>query len=164
MRCMRRTEWILVAARLLVAHATGQQPHKGVQGLPTAVIKSMAGDAEDYCDLWFGSYRKGCHHKFQQNLLWLKFTITPSGGDAILVENHNMGACGSAGCSLFMFTKAANDTFAQVLGPEGDIGSVTRIRVLKSITNDHYDLQKTWADQQTTTVYKWNGTRYVPAS
>jgi hypothetical protein len=159
----RLTQWLL-AASLFVTLASGQESQKGGHGLPSGVLKAMAGDAKDYCDQWVGSYRKGCRSKFQQNLLWRRLIITPSGLEAILVENHNLGACGSAGCSLSLFTKIGNDKFAQVLGTQGDVGKVTRIRVLNSVTNNRFDLQKTWADQQTTTVYKWNGIRYVPAS
>lgn len=162
---MRRTEWVLAAFCLFATVAVAQQSHKrGVQGLPTGVVEAMAGDEKDYCDQWLGLYRKGCRDKFRRNLLWRKLLISPSGEEAILVENHNMGACGSAGCSLSLFTELSSGAFAQVLGTQGDVGSVTRIRVLRSVTKRHYELQKTWADQQTRTVYKWNGTRYIPKS
>jgi hypothetical protein len=121
----------------------------------------MRGDAKDYCDQWVGSYRSGCRDKFRRNLLWQRITITPSGEEAIVVENHNMGACGSAGCSLSLLTKAPNGTFTQILGTQGNVGTVTQIRVLKSVTSGHYDLQKTWADEKTTTLYRWSMTRYM---
>jgi hypothetical protein len=159
---MRCAEWVLAGICFLGLSASGEQsPKKGVQGLPNGVVKAMTGAAKDYCDQWVGSYRSGCRDKFRRNLLWRRLTITPSGEEAIVVENHNMGACGSAGCSLFLFTKAANGNFTQILGTQGDIGTVTQVRVLKSVTSGHYDLQKTWADKQTTTLYRWNMTRYM---
>jgi hypothetical protein len=77
------------------------------------------------------------------------------------VENRNIGACGSAGCSLSLFLETAKGAFTQVLGQQGDVGDVN---VLKSVTNSYYDLQKIWDDGETTTLYKWNGRRYTPVN
>ncbi|MGO8786773.1 MAG: hypothetical protein ACLQVL_05235 [Terriglobia bacterium] len=152
---------LLVAICLLTTFALAQQADtQGAQGLPKGILKAMAGDEKDYCDQWLGSYRKGCHEKFRQNLWWRRLLITPSGKMGVLAENRNMGACGSAGCSLSLFAEVAKGAFTQVLGQQGDVGNVARVNVLKTVTNGYYDLQKTWADGETTTLYKWNGRRY----
>jgi hypothetical protein len=44
-------------------------------------------------------------HKIRIPKKWL--TATPSGKVAVLVENRNVGACGSAGCSLPLFAEEA---------------------------------------------------------
>ena len=150
-----------VAICLLATSAFAQQADtRGAQGLQKGILKAMAGYEKEYCDQWLGSYRKGCREKFRQNLWWRRLPITTSGKMAVLVENRNMGACGSAGCSLSLFVETAKDAFTQVLGPQGEVGNLARVNVLKTVTNGYYDLQKTWADGETTTLYKWNGRRY----
>jgi hypothetical protein len=125
-------------------------------------VKALASDEKNYCDQWLGSYRRGCSEKFRQNLRWRRLLITPSGKEAILVESRNMGDCGSAGCSLSLFAQRSGGAFTQILGRESDVGNVARLRVLETVTNRYYDLEKTWADGETTTVYKWDGRRYSP--
>jgi hypothetical protein len=92
--------------------------------------------------------------------LWRQLLIAPSGQAAILVESKNMGSCGSAGCSLYLFVRQPDGEFIQVLGMQGDTGALERIKVLKTVTEDHYNIQKTWADGKTHTIYQWNGMRY----
>jgi hypothetical protein len=154
---------LLVAICLLATSASAlaqQTDTRGAQGLPRGILKTMAGDEKAYCDQWLGSDRKDCRQKFRRNLWWRRLPITPSGKMAFLVENRNMGACGSAGCSLSLFVETAKDVFTQILGRQGDVGNVVRLNVLKTVHHGYYDLQKTWADGETTTVYKWNGRRY----
>ena len=141
--------------------AFAQEPdNRGAQGLPKGVAKAMSGDEKIFCDLWLGSYRKGCHRKFRENLWWRQVLITPSGQAAFLVDNRNMSFCGSAGCALYLFKQESNGRFSQILGRDGDVGNLARFKVLEATTEGYYDLQKTWADGQSTTVYRWDGKRY----
>jgi hypothetical protein len=130
------------------------------KALPSGVLKALAGAEADYCDQFLGDFKKGCHETFRANLLWSELKLTPSGQKGILVESMNTGECGSAGCDLFLFVLQPDGKFAQVFGPHGDTGTLERIEVLKSVTKDHYDIQKTWADGKTHTIYQWNGRRY----
>jgi hypothetical protein len=128
--------------------------------MPPGVLKVLATDEKEYCDRFLGDFRKGCDQNFRANLLWRQFRITPSGQTAILVEIRNMGFCGSAGCSLRLFVQQPDGEFIQVLGTQGDAGTLARIEALRTVTNDHYDIQKTWADGKTRTIFQWNGVRY----
>jgi hypothetical protein len=130
------------------------------KSLPLGVLRALAGDERDYCEQFLGDYRKGCHQKFRSNLLWLQLEVAPSEQVAILVENHNLGACGSAGCSLYLFVQQPDARFVQVLGLDGETGTLEDIRVLKDITKGHYNIQKTWRDGKTQTLYRWDGLRY----
>ena len=152
---------VLVVCLLYIA-TLGQQLRKPTSGkLPNNILKAMAEDESDYCDQWLDEYREGCSERFRRNLLWRTLVITPSGKTAILVENHNMGACGTAGCTLYLFALQSRNKFSQILEPDGDVGNLQKsIKVLKTVTNGYYDLQKTWADGKTTERYKWKGTRY----
>ena len=131
-----------------------------VERLPHALPKALAADEEDYCDQWSGSLRKGCRQKFRSNLLWHHVVITPAGDDAIVLESHNMGECGSAGCTIYVFVGQPNGEYAQGLGTHGDVGALERITILRTLTKGHYDIQKTWADGHTKSRYRWNGARY----
>jgi len=87
--------------------------------------------------------------------------LTPSGDNAIVLENHNMGACGSAGCTIYVFLRQPNGGYLQVLGTQGNVGSLERISVLPTLTKGYFDLQKTWADGKTKSVFSWDGLRYI---
>jgi len=127
--------------------------------LPPGVLKALAADEKEYCDQFLGSFKKGCQQKFRANLLWRQLLITPSGQFAILVESNNMGFCGSAGCSLYLFVQ--RDTkFVQALGTTGGIGALDRVAVLKTVSAGYYDIQITWRDGNTPTIYRWDGQRY----
>jgi hypothetical protein len=71
-----------------------------------------------------------------------------------------MGACGTAGCSLYLFVQQPDAKFVQILGTNGETGALGDIRVLKDITKGHYAIQKTWRDGKTRTIYSWDGARY----
>jgi hypothetical protein len=155
----------LAALCLAVVLAVAQRPPVlASEGLPPGVLKALAREEKSYCDQWLGKYKKGSQEKFRQNLRWRRLLIAPSGQMAILVENRNMGNCGSAGCSLLLFIAASKNRFVQALGKDGDVGDVARFKVKETVTNRHYDLQKTWADGQTRTLFKWDGVRYSPVS
>jgi len=128
--------------------------------LPPGIIKALAGEEKDFCDQFLGDYNKGCHQKFRSKLLWRELKVAQQGRTAILVENHNMGFCGSAGCSLYLFALQADANFIQVLGKIGDVGALDSITILKTISAGHYDIQKMWRDGKTRTVYRWDGQRY----
>ena len=72
-----------------------------------------------------------------------------------------MGFCGSAGCALYLFVQKVDGCYAQVLGNQGDVGTIKRFTVLKEITKDHYNLQVTWNDGKTHLIYLWDGSRYT---
>jgi len=130
------------------------------RSLPPGVLQALSNDEKDYCERFLGDYKKGCHQAFRTNLLWLELEIAPSEQAAILVENHNMGACGSEGCSLYLFVQQPDARFVQVLGADGDTGALGDIKVLKDMTKGHYNIQKTWRDSKTQTLYLWDGLRY----
>lgn len=124
---------------------------------PRGVVVALAADERTYCY----QYRyDSCHQTFRANLQWRKLLITPTGRDAILVESENLGFCGSSGCSLYLFLQQPNGEFVQVLGKQGDTGDLESITVLKTITKDHFNIQKTWSDGKTHSTYRWNGLRY----
>jgi hypothetical protein len=129
------------------------------KSLPPRVLNALVEDEKVYCDQFLGDFRKDCRQEFRRNLLWLELEIAPS-ENAILVENHNTGACGSAGCSLYLFVEQPDGRFVQVLGTNGEVGAIKEIKVLKDITKGHYNIQKTWHDGKTQTLYLWNGRRY----
>jgi hypothetical protein len=130
------------------------------KSLPLGVLKALAADENAYCEQFVGDRKKGCRHDFRFKLSWLALKIAPSEQAAILVENRNLGACGSAGCSLNLFVQQPNAGFVQVLGTDGETGELTDIKVLHDLTNGHYNLQKTWRDGKTQTLYVWDGLRY----
>jgi hypothetical protein len=131
-----------------------------VKPLPPGVLKALASDEAEYCDEFEGDFRKGCEETFRINLMWRELPVAPRGLPAILVENRNAAFCGSAGCALSLFIQQPDAQFAQTLGKDGDVGEVERVSVLKAITDGHYNIQKTWADGKTHTIYRWRGSRY----
>jgi hypothetical protein len=128
------------------------------KSLPPGVLGALAADEKDYCDRFLGDFKKGCHRTFRAHLLWRQLVITPSGQPAILVENGE--SCGSAGCTLSLFVQQSDTKFVQVLGTGVEVGTLRQIKILKTVTNGHYDIQKIWHDGKTHTVYSWDGTRY----
>jgi hypothetical protein len=126
--------------------------------LPPGVFKALAADESEYCDQF--ESKKGCEESFRTNLMWRELTVTPQGRAAILVENRNISFCGSAGCSLSLFIGEADSQFMQVLGTIGDVGAIDRLAILKTVTNGFYDIQKTWANGKTRTIYRWTGAQY----
>jgi hypothetical protein len=129
-------------------------------GLPSSVLKALAGVESDYCDQFSGDLKNNCRQTFRANLTWNRLKLTSSGQKGILVESRNMGECGSLGCDLFLFVVQPDGRAVQVLGPHGDTGSLEDIKVLNSVTKDHYDIQKMSADGEAYTTYRWNGRRY----
>jgi hypothetical protein len=134
------------------------------KNLPPGIFKALAKyeaayDA-DYCAQYSGERKKQCHQTYRTNLNWQELVITPSGQTAILVESDNMGFCGAAGCSLYLVIEKPDGNFVQVLGTDGDTGTLGRIKVLKDTTRGYYNIQKTWRDDKSRTLYLWDGLRY----
>ena len=128
--------------------------------LPPGVLKALAGDEAEYCDKFEGDFKKGCEETFRINLMWRELRIAPQGLPAILVENRNVGFCGSAGCALSLFIAQPDAKFLQTFGKDGEVGDLDGVKTLKTITDGHYDIRKTWADGKTYTIYRWKGSRY----
>ena len=128
--------------------------------LPSGVLKALAADEAEYCDQFRDDFKRGCEETFRTNLMWRELPVAPRWNPAILVENRNTGFCGSAGCALRLFIEQPDAQFAQTLGTDGEVGALDRIRVLKTIANGHYNIEKTWADGKTHTIYRWRGSRY----
>lgn len=149
------------AARAVAAPIVSRSVNGAVsKSLPSGVLKALAADEAEYCDQFISDFKNDCEQTFRANLLWRELPLAPLGRTAILVENRNMGFCGSAGCALRLFIEQPDAQFAQTLGKDGEVGTLERIEVLKTIANGHYNLQKTWADGMTHTIYRWNGERY----
>jgi hypothetical protein len=127
--------------------------------LPPGVLRALGSAEKDYCDQF--EEKKGCHRTFLANLLWHELVITPSGQKAYLVENRNAGACGSAGCSLYLFVQQSGTKYVQVLGTDGEVGTLGSVRVLKQLTDGHYNIEKTWRNGKTFTLYCWDRQRYT---
>jgi hypothetical protein len=133
------------------------------EGVPASVYKALAADERAYCDQFLGDFKKGCRETFRAHLIWREIEVSPV-QNGMLVELHNIvGECGSAGCTLYIFVQRPDGKFVQVLGTQGDVGDLTNVTVSKTITNDHYDIAKTWRGGKTHTIYKWNGLRYSAA-
>jgi hypothetical protein len=130
------------------------------KNLPPGVLNALVEDENNYCEQFLGDFRRGCREEFRRNLSWLELEIAPSERAAILVENRNAWACGSGGCSLYLFVQQPDARFVQVLGMNGEMGTLKEIKVLKDITKGHYNIQKTWHDGKTRTLYRWDGQRY----
>jgi hypothetical protein len=92
--------------------------------------------------------------------MWLQLQLEPRGVPAILVQNNNTGFCGVAGCALKLFVMKSGGEFVQTLGSDGEVGALTGVEVLKTTTDGHYDIRKTWADGRTRTIYRWRGSGY----
>ena len=149
----------IVAVAMCICLSTLAHDAKS-KSLPVGVLKALAADENAYCEQFLGDRKKGCRDDFRSNLSWLELQIAPSGQTAILVENRNLGACGSAGCSLYLFVRRSNAGFVQVLGTHGETGELAEVKVLQDVTNGHYNMQKTWRDGKTLTLYLWDGLRY----
>jgi hypothetical protein len=152
----------IVCVVALVASAWMPTYGTNSNSLPPGVLKALAVDEKSYCEQFLGDRQKGCHQTFRANLSWLELEVVPAQPPAILVENHNVGECGSLGCSLYLFVQQPDATFVQVLGMHGETGTLGDIRVLKEMTKGHYNIQKVWRDGKTHTLYLWNGMRYSP--
>jgi hypothetical protein len=149
----------LIAFALLNFSAPQEAP---LTALPAGVLKKLDTVQKLYCEDQFGDrYKKGCDKKFAGNLKWIELPITPMGQNAILIENDNLGFCGSGGCALYLFVQQPDASFAQVLGTNGDMGTLKRFAVLKTVSKGYYDVQITWTDRKTKTTYRWSGSRYV---
>jgi hypothetical protein len=128
--------------------------------LPPGLLEALAADEKEYCDEFQDDFKKGCEDTFRTNLMWRELSVAPGGPKAILVQNSNMGFCGTAGCALGLFIQTPDTQFTQTLGTDGEVGALDEVTVLKTITRGHHDIQKTWADGRTHTIYRWRGTRY----
>ncbi len=139
-------------------------PNPGAGGksknMPPGVLAMFAIEEAEYCEQRPGDFRKTCSQEFRANLRWRPVRITPAGDTAFLVENRNARACKSTGCALFIFFQQPSREFVQILGTEGEVGSIKKIRVLKGVTNEHYDIEKSWVRGKTREVYRWDGLRY----
>jgi hypothetical protein len=125
--------------------------------LPPGVLEALAPDEGEYCDRFEEHFNKGCKEEFRINLMWRELFVAPRSLPAVLVENRNTSFCGSAGCSLDLFVQQADGQYVQTLQ---EVGELDRVAVLKAVTNGHYNIQKTWADGKTHTIYRWRGSRY----
>lgn len=153
--------WMLFAG-LTFAQEASEKFSAPVKSLAPEVLKGLRNYQMQYCEDQFGEkFRKDCGKKFAANLKWVELSIMPSGKTAILVENRNIGFCGTAGCSLYLLVRDANGSFIQVLGRDGEVGTISRVTLLKDVTDDHYDLRITWSDGKTHSLYRWNGLRYT---
>jgi membrane carboxypeptidase/penicillin-binding protein PbpC len=128
--------------------------------LPSGVAKALATDTALYCDEFDASFKKGCEETFLVNLMWRELSVSPTGLPALLVENRNLGFCGSAGCSLNLILQQPDGQFIEAFGTNGEVGTLDEVKVLKTITDGHYNIQKTWADGKTHTIYRWTGEQY----
>jgi hypothetical protein len=150
-------ELTAAVARPLIIHALGNTEQKA---LPHGVLEALGTDESKYCDEFEGVFKKGCAETFRANLMWLQLQVEPGGVPGILVQNNNTGFCGVAGCGLKLFIMQPSGEFNQTLGPDGEVGTLAEIEVLKTITTGHYDIRKTWADGRTHTIYRWRGSGY----
>jgi hypothetical protein len=151
------TEVATAMANPIVTRSLGNTE---VKPLPDGVLHALAADESEYCGEFEGDFKKGCEETFRINLRWRELLVEPRAVPAVLVENSNIGFCGSAGCALRLFVERADGQFAQALGTDGEVGSLDEVEALKAITDGHYDIQKTWADGRTHTIYRWRGSRY----
>lgn len=149
-----------VTAAIAAPISTRSLGNTEVKPLPPSVLKALAIDEAEYCDEFEDDFKKGCEETFRTNLMWRELPVAPRGFPAILVENKNTGFCGSAGCALSLFIQQPDAQFAQTLGKDGEVGSLDSVSVLKTITDGHYNIRKTWADGKTHTIYRWRGSRY----
>ena len=151
----------LILALFIALNCDQQRVRSTAKTLPEGVLKGLAHEAKEYCeDQFVEGFRKGCETKFAAHLRWRELAITPSGQTAMLVENNNLGFCGSGGCALYLFVQQKETKFTQVLDSNGGMGTVERVTVLKKITKGHYDIQVAWSDRKTHSVYQWDGSQY----
>ena len=151
------TEVARTVAAPIITRSLGNTEEKP---LPAGVLKALLADEAEYCDGFEDDFKKGCEETFRTNLMWRELPVAPRGLPAILVENRNAGFCGSAGCALGLFIQRPDTQFDQTLEKDGEVGNLDRVTVLKTTTESHYNLQKTWADGKTHTIYRWRGSRY----
>jgi hypothetical protein len=151
---IRRTVGIAALVTCCCISLHGNSPKSN--SLPTGVLNALAPAEKDYCDHF--EDKKGCHRTFRANLSWHELVITPSGENGFLVENRE--SCGSAGCALSLFVLQPDAKYLQVLGTDGEVGTLASVKVLKTVTKDHYNIQKIWHDGKTQTLYVWDGLRY----
>lgn len=149
-----------VARAIAAPISTRSLGNTELKPLPPRVLKALAANEAEYCDEFEGDFKKGCEETFRINLMWRELSVAPRGLPAVLVENRNTGFCGRAGCALSLFIQQPDAQFTQTLGKDGGVGALDRVTVLKTITAGHYNIQKTWADGKTHTIYRWRGSRY----
>jgi hypothetical protein len=154
---LNATEVAAAIAAPIGTHSLGNTEEKP---LPPVILEALGADEATYCDEFEGEFKKGCEETFQVNLMWRELRVVPRKRPAILVENRNTSFCGSAGRALSLFIQRSDAQFTQTLGKDGDVGDLSRITVLKTVTDGHYNIQKTWADGKTHTIYRWRGSRY----
>ncbi len=157
MRCLYQLGSIALA---VLNYAFAQTTPVTSANFPQGLLKApeLVNEEKGYCEET--KIRSDCHKDFWAHLVWRELRITPSGTVAFLVEDKNEFYCGSAGCSLYLFLKRPDGSFAQILG-DGDIGGLNQVKVLKSIKNNYYDLQKTERDGKTQEIYRWKDSSYV---
>ncbi|HEY4838082.1 MAG TPA: hypothetical protein VIH72_05720 [Candidatus Acidoferrales bacterium] len=149
--------WTLIA---FVALSISLPQHDSKsKALPSGVLAALARDEKDYCDQFSGSFRNGCQRTFRESLSWREVVITPSGRKAVLVENGKV--CGSGGCTVYLFVEQPDAKFLQVLGTQGEVGEPDNVSILASVVKGYFNIQKTWRDGKTQTLYVWNGKRYA---
>jgi hypothetical protein len=152
---------LAVIALLMALNSNPENALAAGKSLPEGVLKQLAPETKEYCEDQFAEgFRNGCAEKFAAHLRWRELSITPSGQPAILVENDNLGFCGTGGCALYLFVQQKSTSFTQVLGSKGGLGTLERVTVLKKITKGHYDIGLTWSDYKTHSVYRWDGSHY----
>jgi hypothetical protein len=145
---------LLLATSFSAASQLGQAK---TPELPSEVLASLAPHEAQYCS---ECQFPDCHQTFRKNLLWQDLIITPSQDKAVLVEIHNMGFCGSTGCPIYLFEFKANGKTVQILGKNGEIGSLSTVTPMAGVTRNHYELLKIWSDGKTRSIYRWKGSRY----
>ncbi|MCU1243897.1 MAG: Penicillin-binding protein [Candidatus Acidoferrum typicum] len=145
------------AAAVATPISTRSLGNTEVNPLPPGVLEALVADETEYCDRFEDHFNKSCKEEFRINLMWRELPVAPRGLPAILVENRNAGFCGSAGCALDLFIQQQDGHYAQALE---EVGNVDRITALKTVTDGYYNIQKTWADGKTHTIYRWKGSRY----
>jgi hypothetical protein len=151
----------LILALFVALNCDQQTVPSTAKTLPEGVLKGLAHEAEEYCeDQFVEGFRKGCETKFAAHLRWRELSITPSGETAVLVENDNLGFCGTASCALYLLVRQKDKKFTQVLDSNGGLGTLDRVSVMKKITKGHYDIQVAWGDRKTRSVYQWDGSQY----
>ena len=151
---------LLVAIFLLLTLSWADFAQNSEVEVPSGVLQALAGSQREHCASL--ANRKGCAEDFKAHLAALEVRLSPTGKIGILVENRNVGFCGSAGCDLWLFIAVGGgSTFKQVWGKDGEVGSIKQVKALESVTNGFYDLRKVWADGKTHTDYQWTGTQYA---
>ena len=145
---------------LLCQVSLGQRQSRSKKQLPAGVLRALTADETDFCDQCLSSNKKSCRDVFRHNLLWRKLVISPAGQEAFLVENHNEGACGSAGCALFLLV-LRDGQYRNGFGlKDGLVGDVGGTIVRDTVTKGYFDLEVTEGKDKV--LYRWDGLRYYP--